>query len=67
MSERQAQVQQAQNEVLLELGQALTADRAVLQELLRTGYGECGALATAKGREPGDSFWGDGQSIYVDF
>ncbi|KAK0142845.1 SCAN domain-containing protein 3 [Merluccius polli] len=37
MSERQAQVQQAQNEVLLELGQALTADRAVLQELLVSG------------------------------
>ncbi|KAK0138987.1 hypothetical protein N1851_024461 [Merluccius polli] len=37
MSERQAQVQQAQNEVLLELGQALTADRAVLQELLISG------------------------------
>ncbi|KAK0137336.1 Zinc finger protein 24 [Merluccius polli] len=43
MSERQAQVQQAQNEVLLELGQSLTADRAVLQELLASGD---------RGREP---------------
>ncbi|KAK0145666.1 hypothetical protein N1851_015447 [Merluccius polli] len=29
----------------------------------RTGYGECGALATAKGREPGDPFVGNRQSI----
>ena len=34
MSDRQTQLQQTQNEVLLELGQSLTADRAVLQELL---------------------------------
>ena len=34
MSERQAQIQQSQNEVLLELAQSLTADRAVLRELL---------------------------------
>ena len=34
MSDRQTQLQRTQNEVLLELGQSLTADRAVLQELL---------------------------------
>ena len=37
MSERQTQLQQAQNEVLLELAQSLTADRAVLRELLVSG------------------------------
>ena len=37
MSERQPQLQQAQNEVLLELAQSLTADRAVLRELLVSG------------------------------
>ncbi|KAK0152897.1 SCAN domain-containing protein 3 [Merluccius polli] len=37
MSDRQTQLQRTQNEVLLELGQSLTADRAVLQELLVSG------------------------------